>query len=94
VFRGLSHREWGDETKAQAFLFETPSPGQVSDTRGADVINDPKLPLNKRVGVQLSCLRAVLAAYNEAASPDRRISLSQVPSEAEVVKVGIGAFLR
>ena len=45
TFRGLSHREWGDETPAQAFLFETPSPSMVSDTRGVDFVDDPKLPL-------------------------------------------------
>jgi predicted deacylase len=94
VFRGLSHREWGDETKAQAFLFETPSPGQVTNTRGADVVNDAKLPLNKRVGVQLSCLSAVLVVYNEAASRDRQVGLSDVPSEGDVVKAGVGAFLK
>ncbi len=94
VFRGLSHREWGAETKAQAFLFETPSPGQVADTRSADVVNDPKLPLHKRVGVQLSCLRAVLAAYDEAATPDYRVGLADVPSEAEVTGAGLGAFLK
>ncbi|MBE3073267.1 MAG: succinylglutamate desuccinylase/aspartoacylase family protein [Acidobacteria bacterium] len=94
VFRGLSHREWGDETKAQAFLFETPSPGQVSNTKGADVVNDAKLPLSRRVGVQLSCLRAVVDAYNEAASPDRRVGLMDVPRESDVVWGGLGTFLK
>ena len=42
TFRGLSHREWGDATKAQAFLFETPSPSMANDTKGVDFVNDPK----------------------------------------------------
>ena len=94
AFRGLSHREWGDATKAQAFLFETPSPGQGADTRGVDVVNDARLPLSRRVGVQLSCLRAVVNAYNEGAASRRSVVLAEVPAEAEVVKAGVGAFLK
>jgi hypothetical protein len=94
AFRGLSHREWGDATRAQAFLFETPSPGQMAGSKGVDVVNDAKLPLSKRVGVQLSCLRAVLDAYNDAAPPNRRVELTDVPREADLVKRGVGAFLK
>jgi len=94
AFHGLSHREWGDETKAQAFLFETPSPGQASITKGVDVVNDPGLPLGKRVGIQLSCLRAVVEAYNEGAPARFRVALKGVPAEADVIKAGVGAFLQ
>ena len=43
TFRGLSHREWGDATKARSFLFETPSPSMVEAARTVDPVNDPKL---------------------------------------------------
>jgi len=94
TFRGLSHREWGDATKAQAFLFETPSPSMVNDTKGVDFVNDPKLPLAKRVGVQLASFAAVLAAYNTGAPPAARVTLAGVPAMADVEKSGVGAFLR
>jgi predicted deacylase len=94
TFRGLSHREWGDETKAQAYLFETPSPSMVSNTKGVDFVNDPKLPLSKRVGGQLASFAAVMAAYNAEAPPALQAVVGAVPSMAEVEKAGVGAFLR
>ena len=94
TFRGLSHREWGDATKAQAYLFETPSPSMANDTKGVDFVNDPKLPLSKRVGGQLASFAAVLAAYNIDAPAASRIVLADVPSMADVEKAGVGAFLR
>ncbi len=93
TFRGLSHREWGDASSAQAFLFETPSPSMVNDTKGVDFVNDPKLPLSKRVGGQLASFAAVMAAYNAEAKPAAQASISDVPSLAEVEKAGVGAFL-
>ncbi len=94
TFRGLSHREWGDATKAQAYLFETPSPSMVDDTKGIDFVNDPKLPLSKRVAGQLAAFTAVLSAYNADAAPGARITLAGVPAMAEVEKAGVGSFLR
>jgi predicted deacylase len=94
TFRGLSHREWGDATRAQAYLFETPSPSMVNDTKGVDFVNDPKLPLSKRVGGQLASFAAVVAAYNAGALPASRVTLADVPTMADVEKTGIGAFLR
>ncbi|MFO7693251.1 MAG: hypothetical protein R6V57_09230 [Vicinamibacterales bacterium] len=94
TFRGLSHREWGDATKAQAYLFETPSPSMVNDTAGVDFVNDPKLPLSKRVGGQLATFAAVLGAYNGGAPPAMRIELAGVPSMTDVEQAGVGAFLR
>jgi predicted deacylase len=94
TFRGLSHREWGDATKAQAYLFETPSPSMVNDTKGVDFVNDPKLPLSKRVGGQLASFAAVVAAYNAEALPASRVALADVPAMADVEKAGVGAFLR
>ena len=94
TFRGLSHREWGDATKAQAYLFETPSPSMVNDTTGVDFVNDPKLPLSKRVGGQLATFAAVLEAYNSDAPPASRVALLDVPAMIVVEKAGVGAFLR
>jgi predicted deacylase len=94
TFRGLSHREWGDATKAQAYLFETPSPSMVNDTKGVDFVNDPKLPLSKRVGGQLATFAAVLDAYNSDAPPASRVALLDVPAMTVVEKAGVGAFLR
>jgi predicted deacylase len=94
TFRGLSHREWGDATKAQAFLFETPNPFMANDTKGVDVVNDSKLPLARRVGGQLASFAAVLAACNAEAPRASRITLIDVPTMADVEKSGVGAFLR
>jgi hypothetical protein len=94
TFRGLSHREWGDATKAQAYLFETPSPSMVNDTASVDFVNDPKLPLSKRVGGHLASFAAVLAAYNAQASSGSHVTLLDVPTMAGVEKAGVGAFLR
>ncbi len=93
-FRGLSHREWGDATAARAFLFETPNPGQVDHPTGADVVDDPRYPLARRVGAQLATLMAVAAAYNEGAKPDARFELAEIPGIPDLVARGVGAFLR
>jgi predicted deacylase len=94
TFRGLSHREWGDATRAQSFLFETPNPGMVEKPAGVDVVDDPKLPLARRVGVHLASFMAVVEAYNGGAGLPRTVQVASVPSLAEVEKSGVGAFLR
>jgi predicted deacylase len=94
TFRGLSHREWGDATKAQAFLFETPSPSMVNDTKGVEFVNDPTLPLSKRGGGQLASFTAVIAAYNADAPASAGVVMHDVPAMADVVKAGVGAFLK
>jgi len=94
TFRGLSHREWGDETGAQAFLFETPSPSMVSNTKGVDFVNDPTLPLSRRVGGQLASFTAVMAAYNADAPAASSVTLGGIPGVAEMIKTGVGAWLR
>lgn len=92
-FRGLSHREWGDATKAQAYLFETPNPSQVDNPRGTDPANDPKLPLWNRVGVQLETFREIVGVYNEGAPAAAQVTLSGLPSLKDVETKGLGAFL-
>jgi predicted deacylase len=93
-FRGLSHREWGDATKAHAFLFETPNPGQGGQGRGADMVADPRFPLARRVGVQLSTLLAILDAYNETATAALSVKLLDVPGLTQMSDAGVGAFLK
>jgi len=92
-FRGLSHREWGDATKAQAFLVETPNPGMVENGQAADLVNDSRFPLAKRVGVHLSTLLAILDAYNEGSSADA-VKLRDVPGLPQLLESGVGKFLK
>lgn len=94
TFRGLSHREWGDATGAQSFLFETPSPTMVDRTNGVDTVHDPKLPLARRVAVQLASFTAVLDAYNSGAPAARQAQVAEVPALEEMAKAGVGAFLK
>lgn len=93
TFRGLSHREWGDASDAQAFLFETPSPSMVNDTKGVDFVSDPKLPLSKRVGGQIASFAAVLASYNADRAPLAQAVMLDLPSMSDLEKSGVGAFL-
>lgn len=92
-FHGLSHREWGDHTKAQAFLLETPNPAQVDDPRGIDPAGHPKFPLWKRVGVHLESLSEILAAYNEQAPAGAQFGWGGLPSLQDLGRQGLGAFL-
>ena len=94
TFRGLSHREWGDATKAQSFLFETPSPTMADNTKGVDTVNDRDLPLARRVAVQLASFAAVVDGYNEVAATSKKAAILDVPSLEDVTKAGVGAFLR
>lgn len=93
-FRGLSHREWGDATKAQAFLFETPNPGMGEKKEGIDLVNDATFPLAKRVGVQLSTLLAILDAYDDTAPAALLVRLQNVPGLPQITSAGVGAFLK
>ncbi len=93
-FRGLSHREWGDATGAQAYLLETPNPAMGKRGASVDMVNDPDLPLARRVGVQLATLTAILDVYNAMAPADRIVKLLDVPGFKEVMESGVGAFLK
>ncbi len=96
TFRGLSHREWGDATKAAAYLIETPNPFQTSSYDG-DPLLDPRheaeFPLWMRVGGHLEALMAILNVHNTDVVPAVRFEVSGVPSLAELKARGIGAFL-
>jgi hypothetical protein len=92
-FRGLSHREWGDATRAKAFLFETPDPALRRENPG-DPINDPEWPLPKRVGIHIATLLAIIDAYNGGVPVTRRVEISGLPDIAGLEKSGLGAILR
>ncbi len=94
TFRGLSHREWGDATKAMAFLFETPNPLMKDGDRGADTVNHPVLPLSRRVGAHLSTFLAVIESCNEMAAPEKVIKILDVPGLPEIKAAGLGSFLK
>ncbi len=94
TFRGLSHREWGDATRAMSFLFETPNPGQGSGGARADLVNDAKLPLARRVAVHLAAMSAIVDGFDEEAPPSHVVRLSGVPALDEMTKAGVGAFLK
>ena len=91
--RGLSHREWGDRTEAKAFLIETPNPAQSSLTRRGDPVDDPALPLGRRVALQLAAIAETIAAYNETAPAESRISIGGIPTPEEIEAMGLGAFM-
>jgi hypothetical protein len=88
-FRGLSHKEIGDQTEAIAFLSETPNPGQdYGDYDGwsrqglADVINDAQYPLSHRVAVQVETFRLLcdyLPMFYE-----KEIIIQNIPSYDEI----------
>jgi hypothetical protein len=92
-FKGLSHREWGDATPAKAFLFETPDPAFLKEAPG-DPVHDPVWPLEKRVGIHIEALRAVIEAYNSGVPETRQVEILDLPSLDELMKSGLGGFLR
>lgn len=91
TFHGLSHREWGDETNAYAFLIETPNPAQSNEN--GNPAEDPKYPLALRVATHLASIRAILDAWNSECAPDKRIEFSAFPDWHTVQSRGVGALL-
>lgn len=90
-FRGLSHRELGDLTRALVFLIETPNPGQEPGLGAPDVIADPHHPLEERVGAQLAFISKVLEVGRSRGLA--RIVLDNVPTYPEMVKKGVAGWL-
>jgi len=92
-FPGLSHREWGDHTQAAAYLIETPNPGQGSeDVMNPDIVNHPVAPLALRVATHIATIDAVLEAHEMM--DGQRTEWTGMPSYSELVKSGLGAYLR
>jgi hypothetical protein len=91
AFHGLSHREWGDGTKAYAFLIETPNPAQ--STENGNPVEDPQYPLAGRIATHLASIGAILDAWNMDCPPDKRIEFDALPDWRAVAASGAGAFL-
>lgn len=91
-FAGLSHREWGDRTNAAAYLIETPNPGQESGVKNPDVVSDPTNPLAKRVATHLATIDAIFGAHGMVYG--ERPEWTGLPTYAELVRNGVGAYLR
>jgi len=89
---GLSHREWGDATRAAAYLIETPNPGQYSGAVNADVVTDPANPLAARVGTHLTAIEAIFAAHEliDGGRPE----WTGIPARGDLVERGLGSYLR
>jgi predicted deacylase len=90
-YRGLSHREWGDQTDALSFLLETPNPAMADGRMGADQVDDPEYPLGRRVGVQLECIDAVMRLAG--ARTGNVVKYEGLPTLEELERDGIGAYL-
>jgi len=90
-YRGLSHWEWGNNTRALPFLIETPNPGQTTHLSNRDPVNDPVNPLHHRVGKQLALIRAVLDATALLGMPP--MLYEGVPTYADLVRDGLGPWL-
>jgi len=93
TFRGLSHREWGDATRAKAFLFETPNPASRRESPG-DPVSDGVWPLAKRIGIHFMAIGAILGAYNETVEEKGWLKIGNLPGLEEMTKAGLGAYLR
>ena len=93
-FHGLSHREFGDYTKAYAFLLETPNPGQERSIEYPDVVSDPQAPLSHRVRTQLRTVMAILESYTLMATPDQAIGIEFPFQVDELEGANLGEFLR
>ncbi len=93
-FRGLSHREWGSGTDAASFLIETPHPGMGQNApEDVDVVNDPSSPLGSRVAKHLAGTLAVLKVFGEL-NPGKAVEVAGLPGYEQLVKDGVGPFLR
>lgn len=91
-FHGLSHREWGDETPACAFLIETPNPAQSLDS--ADPAEDSAYPLSVRVATHLASIQAILDAWNADAPEGKKATFTRWPEWENIARQGVGSFLK
>jgi hypothetical protein len=66
----------------------------TENNAGVDLVNDARLPLARRVGVQLSALLAILDSYDDIAPAAGAIKLENVPGLAQISAAGVGSFLK
>lgn len=91
AYRGLSHREIGDNSDCISFLSESPNPGQDRDPGKKDVISDPDFPLEHRVGMHLNLISILFDTWNMF--NDKQIMIENLPTHDELMESGIGDFL-
>ncbi|MFO7882410.1 MAG: hypothetical protein R6U52_07735 [Kosmotogaceae bacterium] len=90
-FRGLSHREIGDNTDCISFLSESPNPGQERYGEDKDVISDPDYPLKHRVGMHIELIKKLFSAYNLYFGT--QIEVENLPEYDELMEKDVGHFL-
>jgi len=61
---GLSHREWGNRTKALSFLIETVNPAQAAYP-SQNELDAPQYALDRRAAIQLETVRLLVSRSNE-----------------------------
>lgn len=115
-FRGLSHREWGDNSDVYPFLMETSNPiqGRLRGKTNSDLIltgyspqyeaaqNTNKLrieydtigeKLEKRVARHTKGFVEIVNSYNEF-FPEKPIEINGIPEYTELVRNGLGEYLK
>jgi len=90
-FRGLSHREIGDNSDCISFLSESPNPGQERIGEDKDVINDPDYPLKHRVGMHIELMKKLFSAYNLFNGV--QIEVNNLPEYNDLMDKGVGYYL-
>jgi len=77
---GLSHKEWGNRTRAMSFLIETVNPNQAENPL-ADYLNNPYYSLSRRAAIQLEAIRVLVSRCNEVLPAP--LVFSGIPEYAE-----------
>lgn len=93
-FYGLSHREFGDRTKAYAFLIETPNPGMEKGIAKPDVVNDHLHPLSGRVCTALKAVFSLLANHALMAGDGKAVRMGFPFPLDGLAGANLGDYLR
>jgi len=94
-FHGLSHREFGDNTDAYAFLIESINPGQGDTGENIKIINHPEHPLRNRVKFQLATISNIISSYNMTiGNPEEKIELELGVDFSRLEDQGLSETLR
>ena len=94
-FHGLSHREFGDNTDAYAFLIESRNPGQGDVEENVEVVDHPKFPLKNRVKFQLTTIEHIIASYNSfIGNQSEKIDLNMNIDLVDLEASGLARALR
>lgn len=90
-FKGLSHREIGDNSECVSFLVESPNPGFDQWRENPDVLYDSKYPLKHRVGMHLATIEALINSYNLFTGS--QLSYTNLPTYDDLMENGFEAYL-